>query len=144
MEAKRGVWLFQLLSEISLGSHLHHQPQVSCQGTENTGVGSLPFSRGPSRPRDRTGVFCSADDSSPAEPPGKPKNTGVGSLSLLQGTFPTQGSNRGLLQCGGSSPAEPPGKPHQPQKILKLGISGCDPATSISQSGFCGPFPFSV
>ena len=29
-------------------------------------------------------------DSSPAEPPGKPKNTGVGSLSL-QGIFPTQG-----------------------------------------------------
>ena len=32
-------------------------------------------------------------DSSPAEPPGKPKNTGVGSLSLLQGVFLTQGSN---------------------------------------------------
>ena len=29
-------------------------------------------------------------DSSPAEPPGKPKNTGVGGLSLLQGIFPTQ------------------------------------------------------
>ena len=36
-------------------------------------------------------------DSSPAEPPGKPKNTGVGSLSLLQGIFQTQESNRGLL-----------------------------------------------
>ena len=38
-------------------------------------------------------------DSSPAEPPGKPKNTGVGSLSLLQRIFPNQESNRGLLHC---------------------------------------------
>ena len=36
-------------------------------------------------------------DSSPSEPPGKPKNTGVGSLSLLQGIFPTQKSNQSLL-----------------------------------------------
>ena len=39
------------------------------------------------------------EDSSPAEPQGKPKNTGVGSLSLLQGLFPSQGSNQGLLYC---------------------------------------------
>ena len=38
-------------------------------------------------------------DSSPAEPPGKPKNTGVGSLSLLQWIFPTQEWNQGLLHC---------------------------------------------
>ena len=38
-------------------------------------------------------------DSSPAEPPEKPKNTGVGSLSLLQRIFSTQESNRGLLIC---------------------------------------------
>ena len=38
-------------------------------------------------------------DSSPPEPPGKPKNTGVGSLSLLQGVFLTQESNPGLLHC---------------------------------------------
>ena len=38
-------------------------------------------------------------DSSPSEPPGKPKNTGVGSLSLPQGIFPTQESNQGLLHC---------------------------------------------
>ena len=38
-------------------------------------------------------------DSSPSEPPGKPKNTRVGSLSLLQGNFPTQESNQGLLHC---------------------------------------------
>ena len=38
-------------------------------------------------------------DSSPAEPPGKPKNTGVGSLSLLQGNFPTQELNWRLLHC---------------------------------------------
>ena len=37
-------------------------------------------------------------DSSPSEPPRKPKNTGVGSLSLLQGTLLTQESNQGLLQ----------------------------------------------
>ena len=39
-------------------------------------------------------------DSSPAEPPGKPKNTGVGSLSLLQRIFPAREWNRGLLHCG--------------------------------------------
>ena len=38
-------------------------------------------------------------DSSPAEPPGKPKNTGEGSLSLLQRIFPTQDLNWGLLHC---------------------------------------------
>ena len=52
-------------------------------------------------------------DSSPSEPPGKPKNTGVGSLSLLQGNFPTQeGIEPGspALQMN-SLPSEPPGKP---------------------------------
>ena len=38
-------------------------------------------------------------DSSPSEPPQKPKNTGVGNLSLLQGIFPIQGSNPGLPHC---------------------------------------------
>ena len=38
-------------------------------------------------------------DSSPSEPPGKPKNTGEGSLSLLQGIFLAQESNQGLLHC---------------------------------------------
>ena len=38
-------------------------------------------------------------DSSPSEPPGKPKNTGVCSLSLLHGNFLTQELNRGLLHC---------------------------------------------
>ncbi|KAI4579072.1 hypothetical protein MJG53_000945 [Ovis ammon polii x Ovis aries] len=42
---------------------------------------------------------CVKADSSPAEPPGKPKNTGMHSLSLLQWTFPTQELNRGLLHC---------------------------------------------
>ena len=36
-------------------------------------------------------------NSSPAEPPGKPKNTGVGNLCLLQRIFPTQESNQGHL-----------------------------------------------
>ena len=56
---------------------------------------TVPFSRGSSQPRSPT----VQEDSSPAEPPGKPKNTGVGSLSLLQWIFPTQESNRGLLHC---------------------------------------------
>ena len=38
-------------------------------------------------------------DSSPAEPPEKPKNTGVGSLSLLQRIFLTQELNQGVLPC---------------------------------------------
>ena len=38
-------------------------------------------------------------DSSPSEPPGKPKNPGVDSQFLLQGIFPTQESNQGLLNC---------------------------------------------
>ena len=38
-------------------------------------------------------------NSSPAEPPGKPKNTGVGSLCLLQRIFPTQEWNQGHLHC---------------------------------------------
>ena len=38
-------------------------------------------------------------DSSPSEPPGKPKNSGMGSLSLLQGKLLTQESNQGLLDC---------------------------------------------
>ena len=38
-------------------------------------------------------------DSSPSEPPGKPKNTGVGGLSLRQGIFPTWESNWGFLHC---------------------------------------------
>ena len=36
-------------------------------------------------------------DSSPSEPPGKPKNSGMGILSLLQGDLLTQESNQGLL-----------------------------------------------
>ena len=38
-------------------------------------------------------------DSSPSEPPGKPKKTRVGSLSILQQIFSTQESNWGLLHC---------------------------------------------
>ena len=60
---------------------------------------AMPFSRGSSQPRDQTQVSHIAEDSLPAEPPGKPKNTGVGSLSLLQGIFPTQEPNQGLLHC---------------------------------------------
>ena len=51
-------------------------------------------------------------DSSPSEPPGKPKNTGVCSLSLLQGALPDPGIKPGspALQVN-SLPAEPTGKP---------------------------------
>jgi len=44
---------------------------------------AFPLSRGSSQPRDGTQVSCTATDSLPAEPPGKPENTEVGSLSLL-------------------------------------------------------------
>ena len=60
---------------------------------------AVPFSRGPSQPRDPAQVSRIAGGSLPAEPPGKPKNTGVDSLSLLQGLFSTQKSNWGLLRC---------------------------------------------
>ena len=60
---------------------------------------AFPFSKGSSKPRDRTQVSCIAEDPLPAEPQGKPKNTGVGSLSLLQQIFPTQELNQGLLHC---------------------------------------------
>ena len=62
---------------------------------QNTGVGSLFFSRGFSQPKDRTQVSHIAGNSLPAEPPGKPKNTGVGRLSLLQWIFLTQELNTG-------------------------------------------------
>ena len=60
---------------------------------------AVPFSRDLSNPGIELGSPELQVDSSPAEPPGKPKNTGVGSLSLLQGIFPTQESNQGLLHC---------------------------------------------
>ena len=60
---------------------------------------AYPFSSRSSQPRNHTGVSCTAEDSLPTEPAGKPKNTGMGSLSLLQGIFLTQESNWGLLHC---------------------------------------------
>ena len=62
---------------------------------KNTGLGSMPSSRGPSWHRSPTLQM----NSLPSEPPGKPMNTRVDSLSLLQGIFPTQGSKPGLLHC---------------------------------------------
>ena len=58
---------------------------------------AILFSRGSSKPRDQTQVSHIAAESSPAEPPGKPKNTAMGSLSLLQRLYLTQESNQGLL-----------------------------------------------
>ena len=79
---------------------------------QNTGVGSLSFSRGsspprgPSPPRGQIQVPWIKPrsptlqaDSVPAEPQGKPKNTGVGSLFPLQGIFQTQELKQGLLHC---------------------------------------------
>ena len=66
---------------------------------QNAGVGSLPFSRGSSQPRDRTQVSNIAGGFLPAEPQGKPKNTEVGSLSLLQQIFLIQELNWDLLHC---------------------------------------------
>ena len=77
------------------GSSVHGDPLG-----KNTGVfleAAMPSSKGSSQPRDLTQVCHTAGDSSPAEPPGKPKNTAVGSLSLLQQIYPTQESNQGLL-----------------------------------------------
>ena len=51
---------------------------------------AIPFSRGYSRPRDRTQVSNIAGRFFTAEPQGKPENTGVGSLSLFQWIFLTQ------------------------------------------------------
>ena len=66
---------------------------------QNTGVGIplFPSPEGLPSPGIKPGSPTLQADSSPAEPPGKPKSTGVGSLSLLQGIFPTQESNWGLL-----------------------------------------------
>ena len=55
---------------------------------------AMPSSRGSSQPRDQT-----QGDSSPSEPPGKPKNIGVGSLIPSPGNFLTQELNQGLLHC---------------------------------------------
>ena len=57
------------------------------------------FSRGSSRPRNRTGVSCIASGFSTIYISVKSKITGVGSLFLLQGIFLTKESNQGLLHC---------------------------------------------
>ena len=60
---------------------------------------AISFSRGCSRPRDRTWSPALEADALTSEPPGKPKSTGVGGLSLLQQIFLNQESNWGLLHC---------------------------------------------
>ena len=64
---------------------------------QNTGLGSLPFSRGSSQPRDQTQISHTADEFFTSWATGKPKNIEVGNLSLLREIFPTQESNWGLL-----------------------------------------------
>ena len=66
----------QLLSHARLCDTMDCSPPVSSvQGDspgQNTGVGSLPFSRGSSRPRDRTQSPQLQADALPSEPPRKP------------------------------------------------------------------------
>ena len=64
---------------------------------QNTGVGTLPFSRGSSQPRDRPRSWALQADSLLVEPQGRPKNTRARGLPRLQQIFPTQESKRGLL-----------------------------------------------
>ena len=66
---------------------------------QNTGVGSLPFSKGSFQLRIESRYPTLHSICLPAEPQEKPKNIGVGSLSHLQRIFPTQESNQGLLHC---------------------------------------------
>ena len=89
-------WKWKLLSCIQLfGTHGIFSPWNS--PSQNTIMGTFPFSRGYSQPRDRTQVSRIAGGFFTTEPPGKPKNIGAGSLSLLQQIFPTEELNRGLL-----------------------------------------------
>ena len=81
----------------SLWPHGLHIPWYS--PGQNTGVGSLPFSRGSSQPRDQPRSPTLQTDSLPVEPQGKPKDAWVGSLSLLQQIFLTQELNQSLLHC---------------------------------------------
>ena len=80
----------------SLPSHGLYSPWNS--PGQSTGVGTRPFSKGSSQPRDQIHVSRIAGRL-PAKPQGKPKNIGVGILSLLLQIFPTQGLNLGLLHC---------------------------------------------
>ena len=66
---------------------------------QNTGMGSLSFSRDLPNSGIKPMSPTLQPDSLPTEPQGKPKKTGMGSLSLLQQIFLTQESNRGLLHC---------------------------------------------
>ena len=54
VDIRREKW--KSLSRVQLWLHRLHSPWNS--PGQNTGVGSLPFSRGSSRPRDRTQVSC--------------------------------------------------------------------------------------
>ena len=58
-------------------------------------------------------------DSSPAEPPRRPKNTGIGSLSPLQHISPTQELKESALQAD-SLPAEPQRKPIKSKTLIPL------------------------
>ena len=103
---------------------------------QNTGV-AFPFSRGPSQPRDGTGVSRIAGGSSPAEPPGKPESPGASSLSLLPQTFLTQ--EKAGVSCtagrfftkGALREAPRPG----PQFLLSQGVPGSSYIRSASPGG---------
>ena len=82
---------------------------------------AMPYSRGSSQHRDQTQVIKTKSpkprspalqvDSSPSEPPEKPKNTGVVSPTLLWEIFLTQEDLWSSGLQADSLPAEPPEKP---------------------------------
>jgi len=86
---------------------------------QNTEVGSLSFSGN----LPNTGIEPRSPilqtDSSPAEPPRRPKNTGIGSLSPLQHISPTQELKESALQAD-SLPAEPQRKPVKSKTLIPL------------------------
>ena len=66
---------------------------------QNTGVGSLPFSRGSSQPRDRTQVSCVAGGFFTSWATREAQEYWSGKPIPSPGDLPIQGSNSGLLHC---------------------------------------------
>ena len=81
----------------SLRPHGLYSPRNS--PGQNTGVGSFPFSRGSSQPRDWTQVSHTAGGFFTSWATREAQEYWVGSLSLLQRISPNQGLNWGLLHC---------------------------------------------
>ena len=107
----KSIRFYKVLKSQDLNYRIDHQAPLSMEILQARTLEkvAMPFSRGSSQPRDQTQVIRTKspeprspalqEDSSPSEPPEKPKNTRVGNLSLLQGIFPTQELNLGFLHC---------------------------------------------